>query len=111
MSEPEYPENVTVSREDLLTMLPYAYAQHPAEADRMALARLTQTAEETVRHITPAGGVNLHGTVIGDNQHTDCFSIYQGGDDGTDWDAIHFCDWPALKAAIDKHQSERGGRI
>lgn len=109
MIAPDYPESVTVSREDLLTMLSYAYTQRPAGPDRMALLRLTQTAE-TVLHVTPAGGENLHGTVIIDNRDADCFSICQGGDNDTDWDTIHFCDWPALKAAIDKHQSERGGR-
>ena len=38
------------------------------------------------------------------NQDVDCFSLCQ------DDDIIHICDWPALKAAIDKFQKDRGGR-
>jgi hypothetical protein len=65
-------------------------------------------------HHTPAGGENDQGIVIEDNQDRDCFSIRYydravHGDDLTG-DLIHFCDWPALKAAIGKHQHERGGR-
>ena len=60
-------------------------------------------------HITPAGGQNDDIT-IEDNQDKDCFSIREDNHDGTN-DLIHFCDWPALKAAIDKHQAERGGRL
>ena len=60
-------------------------------------------------HITPAGGENS-GITIEDNQDKDCFSIREDNYDGTD-DLIHFCDWPALKAAIDRHQAERGGKI
>lgn len=63
-------------------------------------------------HQTPAGGENLPGIEITDNQDRDCFSIvYTDPDDPGDCDVIHFCDWPALRAAIDKHQRERGGRI
>lgn len=60
-------------------------------------------------HKTPAGGENLPGTVIEDNQHEDCFSIRYTDRDSGEQDLIHFCDWPALKAAIDQHQRERGG--
>jgi hypothetical protein len=61
-------------------------------------------------HVTPAGGGNSTSIVIEDNQHRDCFSIrYTDPADGSQ-DLIHFCDWPALKAAIDRHQSERGSR-
>ena len=63
-------------------------------------------------HITPAGGENPSGIQIEDNQDPDCFTIRYtdpAGDPGWD-DVIHFCDWPALKAAIDQHQAERGGR-
>lgn len=65
-------------------------------------------------HDTPAGGENLPGITIEDNQHKDCFSIryYDPGEHESpaDADLIHFCDWPALKAAIDKHQRERSGK-
>ena len=65
-------------------------------------------------HHTPAGGENLPGIVIEDNQDRDCFSIrYYDPDehgDGLTGDLIHVCDWPALKAAIDQHQRERGGK-
>jgi hypothetical protein len=61
-------------------------------------------------HKTPAGGENDTGVVIEDNQDPDCFSIRSGNHDGSE-DLIHFCDWPSLKAAIDKHQRERGGRL
>lgn len=54
-------------------------------------------------HHTPAGGGNDDVT-FGDNQDKDCLSVYQ------DDDTIHICDWPAFKAAGDKHQRERGGR-
>ena len=61
----------------------------------------------SAQHKTPAGGENAAGIVIEDNQDPDCFSIRSDNHDGTD-DLIHFCDWPALRAAIDKHQRERG---
>jgi len=70
---------------------------------------MTETTECSAAHSTPAGGGNNSGITIGDNQDKDCFSIYQDNHDGT-WDTIHVCDWPALKAAIDRHQAERGGR-
>jgi hypothetical protein len=57
-------------------------------------------------HHTLAGGTNDPRMFIGDNQGRDCFSIYSTNDDGTE-DTIHFCDWPALRAAIDKHPAER----
>lgn len=66
-------------------------------------------------HVTPAGGGNLPGIVIEDNQDADCFSVryYDPAEHEApgDADLIHFCDWPALKTAIDKHQRERGGEI
>lgn len=61
-------------------------------------------------HVTPAGGENSTGIAIEDNQDPDCFSIRSDNHDGSE-DLIHFCDWPALKAAIDRHQSERGAEI
>ena len=61
-------------------------------------------------HVTPAGGVNDSGITVEDNQSADCFSVRQDNHDGTE-DLIHFCDWPALKAAIDRHQGERGAKI
>ena len=60
-------------------------------------------------HVTPAGGANLPGIVIEDGLEAGCFTIRHPGGVGGDW--IHFCDWPALKAAIDQHQRERGGRV
>jgi hypothetical protein len=60
-------------------------------------------------HHTPAGGRNLPTIVIEDNQAADCFSIRYTDQVSDEQQLIHFCDWPALKAAIDKHQSERGG--
>lgn len=72
------------------------------------------SAECSPDHHTPAGGENMQGIVIEDNQDRDCFSIRyynpdEHGDDLTG-DLIHFCDWPALMAAIDQHQRERRGR-
>ena len=64
----------------------------------------------TAGHVTSAGGENIPGIQIEDNQHEDCFSIRYTDPDSGEQDVIHFCDWPALKAAIDKHQSERGGK-
>jgi hypothetical protein len=57
-------------------------------------------------HVTPAGGENDPGITIEDNQDPDCFSIRSENHDLTE-DLIHFCDWTALKAAIDRHQAER----
>jgi|ERR1035441_3395655 hypothetical protein len=73
---------------------------------------MTETAitECGADHNTPAGGENGTGITIEDNQDKDCFSIRSDNHDGSE-DLIHFCDWPALKAAIDKHQAERGGRL
>lgn len=49
------------------------------------------------------------GTIeIGVNQDRDCLSLCQ--DLNGESDTIHICDWPALKAAVDRHQRERGGR-
>ena len=110
MTEPKHPKTVTVSRADLLTLLSRADKSGEFGSDgRMALLRLQASAEH-VAHETPAGGGNGCGITIEDNQDPDCFSIRSDDHDGGD-DLIHFCDWPALKAAIDKHQSERGGRI
>ena len=110
MTEPNYPETVTVSRADLLTLLSRADKSGESGSDgRMALLRLKVDAER-IAHETPAGGENDHGITIEDNQDPDCFSIRSDNHDDTE-DLIHFCDWPALKAAIDKHQSERGGRV
>jgi hypothetical protein len=62
-------------------------------------------------HVTPAGGENLPGIQIEDNQHRDCFSIRYYDPEEHDGpgaaDLIHFCDWPALRDAIDSHQAER----
>lgn len=58
-------------------------------------------------HHTQCGSIE-----IGDNQDRDCLSLYQDEfADDAETDTIHICDWPALKAAIDQHQRERGGRI
>ena len=110
MIEPKYPESVTVSRADLLMLLSRAdKSGEPGSDGRMALLRLKASAEH-VAHETPAGGGNNCGITIEDNQAPGCFSIRSDDHDGGD-DLIHFCDWPALKAAIDKHQSERGAKI
>ena len=71
------------------------------------MARIVECSAD---HDTPAGGENDPGITIEDNQGKDCFSIRSDNHDGSE-DLIHFCDWPALKAAIDKHQAERGGRV
>ena len=60
-------------------------------------------------HITPAGGENLPGIQIQDNQDADCFSIQYYDPEERAADLIHFCDWPALRDAIDRHQTERHG--
>ena len=66
-------------------------------------------------HPPPACSPDHHtqcGTIeIGDNQDRDCLSLYQSEfADDAETDTIHICDWPALKAAVDQHQRERGGR-
>lgn len=59
-------------------------------------------------HVTPAGGENASGLTIVDSQDRDCLSLcYE--DEGY-YGTVHVCDWPALKAAVDAHQRERGGR-
>lgn len=60
-------------------------------------------------HLTPAGPGNPSGIMIEDNQHRDCLSIRETDSSGVTTDLIHFCDWPALRSAIDQHQRERGG--
>ena len=69
------------------------------------------SAECSPDHQTPAGGENLPGIVVEDNQDKDCFSVRYDDPDDDSLDVIHFCDWPALRAAIDQHQRERGGRV
>lgn len=101
-----YPEKVTVSRGDLAAALSFVTMLRD---EPMPVRRLRETVA-AVRHETPGGGENAHIT-IGDNQDPDCFSIYQENRDGSDWDVIHVCDWPALKAAINRHQAERGSRL
>jgi hypothetical protein len=73
--------------------------------------RVSEVVPCSADHETPAGGENLPGIVIEDNQDADCFSIRSTDAETGDCDLIHFCDWPALKAAINKHQKERGGRL
>ena len=72
--------------------------------------RVMTSEQCSAEHVTPAGGANDTGVVIEDNQSAGCFSIRSDNHDDTE-DLIHFCDWPALKAAIDKHQGERGAKI
>ena len=55
-------------------------------------------------HRTQCGDIE-----IGDNQDRDCLSLYQDDVAAGVTDTIHICDWPALKAAVDQHQRERGG--
>jgi hypothetical protein len=63
----------------------------------------------TISHHTPSGTA---GVEFGDNQDRDCLSIWQTDPANADMDAIiHICDWPAFKAAGDKHQQERGGKV
>jgi hypothetical protein len=100
---PKHPETVTVSRDDLVTAL--ACVIEAGSETRLALLRLRDAADVALHH-TPAGGGNLHGTYIGDSQDPDCFCIYQDRED-SDRDVVHICDWPALRAAIEQHQSER----
>lgn len=52
----------------------------------------------------PLGGQNPLGITVESNQHRDCFSI-RCEQDGNE-DLIHFCDWPAMKSAIDAYQLE-----
>ena len=104
------PETVTVARADLQVALDRLQPHPQGTGDEsMAILRLNASSQY-VPHNTPAGGRNSCGIVIEDNQDPDCFSIRQDNHDDSE-DLIHFCDWPALKAAIDKHQSERGGKV
>ena len=61
-------------------------------------------------HHTPAGGENMTGIEIHDNQDRDCLTIRQEDPVDKSYNLVHVCDWPALRAAIDQHQRERGGR-
>jgi hypothetical protein len=58
--------------------------------------------------------VEIDGIIIMSNQHNECLTLVQF-DPGTEtFDAVHICDWPKLKDAIDKFQNERlkdNGRI
>ena len=63
--------------------------------------------DNPLHHTSVPGSLDIE---FGDNQDVDCLSVYQHADPDDD-DVIHICDWPAFKAAGDKHQLERGGRI
>lgn len=63
----------------------------------------------TPGHLTPIPGTE--GGRFGDNHDRDCLSVYQADEDGQDEQVLHICDWPAFKAAGDKHQRERGGQV
>jgi hypothetical protein len=62
------------------------------------------------RIVYPDGTEEPFGIWVEPNQDPDCFSIRSINDDGSE-DLIHFCDWPAMKAAIDAFQGERGGQV
>ncbi len=47
------------------------------------------------------------GITIEPNQDASCFSIRQTHADPADEDLIHFCDWPALRKAVDEFMAER----
>lgn len=60
--------------------------------------------EEVTVDGKPAG---KFGITIEPNQDPTCFSIRQTHANGDDEDLIHFCDWPALRKAIDEFMAER----
>lgn len=92
-----------------LTPLSAGWTDEQAQRFREQFAAV---ASQPLMVLPPACSPDHHtqcGTIeIGDNQDRDCLSLYQG--ENGEWDTVHICDWPALKAAVDQHQRERGGR-
>jgi len=52
------------------------------------------------------GGLNRPTITVNCNISDQCFTIHEMNDDGTE-DAIHICDWPAMRATIDAFQIAR----
>lgn len=49
----------------------------------------------------------VDGILITPNQHTDCLTLVEFDPGTQETNAIHICDWPKLRNAIDKFQEDR----